>query len=56
MLPHIKFADFNDLESVKRLITKNTCAICLETVQGEGGYLSSDKGFPGRNLATVRRA
>lgn len=37
MLPHIKFAEFNDLESVKQLITENTCAIFLETVQGEGG-------------------
>ena len=30
MLPHIKFAEFNDLESVKQLITENTCAIFLE--------------------------
>lgn len=33
----IKFADYNDLESVKALITDRTCAIILETVQGEGG-------------------
>ncbi len=37
MLAHVKFADFNDLDSVKRLITKNTCAIFMETVQGESG-------------------
>lgn len=43
MLPHIKFADFNDLESVKRLITKDTCAICLETVQGEGGFIRQQR-------------
>ena len=43
MLPHIKFAEFNDLESVKQLITENTCAIFLETVQGEGGiYPATD--------------
>lgn len=33
----VSFAAYNDLESVKRLITKDTCAIILETVQGEGG-------------------
>ena len=33
----IKFADFNDLESVKAQITDKTCAIIMETVQGEGG-------------------
>lgn len=33
----IKFADFNDLDSVKQQITEKTCAIILETVQGEGG-------------------
>ena len=51
MLPHIKFADFNDLESVKRLITKDTCAICLETVQGEGGIYPATKDF----LAGIRQ-
>lgn len=51
MLPHIKFADFNDLESVKRLITKDTCAICLETVQGEGGVYPATKSF----LAGIRQ-
>lgn len=45
MLPHIKFADFNDLESVKRLIKKDTCAICLETVQGEEGIYPATKDF-----------
>ena len=31
------FADFNDISSVERLIEKNTCAIIMETLQGEGG-------------------
>lgn len=43
MLAHVKFADFNDLDSVRHLITKNTCAIFMETVQGEGGiYPATD--------------
>ena len=33
----IRFADFNDLDSVKAQITEKTCAIILEPVQGEGG-------------------
>ena len=33
----VKFADFNDIESVKAQITDKTCAIIMEPVQGEGG-------------------
>lgn len=41
----IRFADFNDLESVKPQITDRTCAIILETVQGEGGIYPADPEF-----------
>ena len=41
----VKFADFNDLESVKAQITDKTCAIITETVQGEGGIYAADKEF-----------
>lgn len=41
----IKFADFNDLESVKAQITDKTCAIIMETVQGEGGIYPATKEF-----------
>lgn len=41
----VKFADFNDLESVKAQITDKTCAIITETVQGEGGIYAADKKF-----------
>ncbi len=41
----IKFADFNDLDSVKAQITEKTCAIILETVQGEGGIYPAEKTF-----------
>jgi acetylornithine/N-succinyldiaminopimelate aminotransferase len=41
----VKFADYNDLESVKALITDKTCAILLETVQGEGGIYPATKEF-----------
>ena len=41
----IKFAEFNDLESVNEQITEKTCAIILEPVQGEGGIYPAAKEF-----------
>ena len=41
----VKFADFNDLESVKAQITDKTCAIITEVVQGEGGIYPAEKEF-----------
>ena len=41
----VKFARFNDLESVKAQISERTCAIILETVQGEGGIYPADPAF-----------
>lgn len=51
LLPGVKFADFNDLDSVKALITDKTCAIIMETVQGEGGIYPAEPEF----LTGVRR-
>ncbi|MBQ6811897.1 MAG: aspartate aminotransferase family protein [Agathobacter sp.] len=45
LIPGIKFAEFNDLESVKAAATENTCAILLETVQGEGGIYPATQEF-----------
>ena len=33
----VRFAEYNNLESVKSLITDRTCGIILEALQGEGG-------------------
>ena len=41
----VKFADFNDIESVKAQITDKTCAIITEVVQGEGGIYPAEKEF-----------
>ena len=41
----VVFADFNDLESVKRLVNDRTCAVILETVQGEGGIFPAEPAF-----------
>ena len=45
VLPGVKFAKFNDLDSVKALVSGKTCAIILETVQGEGGIHPADGEF-----------
>lgn len=41
----IRFAQFNDLESVKAQVTEKTCAIIMETVQGEGGIYPAEQEF-----------
>ena len=41
----IRFAQFNDIESVKAQLTDRTCAILMETVQGEGGIYPADEAF-----------
>lgn len=44
----VKFAKFNDLESVKALVNEKTCAIIFEPVQGEGGiYPATDEFMQG---------
>ena len=41
----VKFADFNDLDSVKAQVNEKTCAIITEVVQGEGGIYPAQKEF-----------
>ena len=45
MIGHVKFADLNDIDSVKSQLTDKTCAIILETVQGEGGLYPASEEF-----------
>lgn len=41
----IRFANYNDLESVRAQITERTCGIILETIQGEGGIYPATEEF-----------
>ena len=41
----VQFADYNDLESVKAVVNDKTCAILLETIQGEGGIYPATSEF-----------
>lgn len=45
LMEGVKFADFNDFDSVKNLVNDKTCAIIMETVQGEGGIYPADPEF-----------
>ena len=41
----VKFAEFNNLDSVKELVSDKTCAIIVEPVQGEGGIYPAEEAF-----------
>lgn len=41
----VKFAEYNNIDSVKALINEKTCAIILETIQGEGGIYPASEEF-----------
>lgn len=45
LLPGIRFAEFNDFASVEAAVTENTCAIIMETIQGEGGIYPAEADF-----------
>lgn len=45
MIGNIRFASFNDFESVLNQVTEKTCAIILETLQGEGGIYPATEEF-----------
>lgn len=54
LLPGICHAEFNDIKSVLRCVTKNTCAVMVEPVQGEAGVYPASKEFM-EGLDTLRR-
>ncbi|HAW92302.1 MULTISPECIES: aspartate aminotransferase family protein [unclassified Arsukibacterium] len=41
----VQHAEFNNLDSVKALISDNTCAIVVEPIQGEGGIIPAEPAF-----------
>ncbi|MFO7527912.1 MAG: aspartate aminotransferase family protein [Marinobacter sp.] len=41
----ITHAEYNNLDSLKALISDNTCAVVLEPIQGEGGVIPADPEF-----------
>ncbi len=51
MIGNVRYAAFNDIDSVKALLNDRTCAIFMETIQGEGGIIPAQQEF----LKEVRR-
>jgi acetylornithine/N-succinyldiaminopimelate aminotransferase len=45
LLLNVKFAEYNDLNSVKALVNDSTAAIIMETIQGEGGVYPAKPEF-----------
>lgn len=51
LIPGVSFAEFNNLDSVRSLVTDRTCAIILEPIQGEGGINMATSEF----MSGIRR-
>lgn len=45
LLPNIKYAEYNNFDSLMELVSENTVAIMMELVQGEGGIRPADKEY-----------
>jgi acetylornithine/N-succinyldiaminopimelate aminotransferase len=45
LLPGVTFVKFNDLDDLQRKFDSSVCAVCIETIQGEGGICPVDREF-----------
>ena len=45
LVPGFKFVKMNDTAALQAAVNKNTCAILLEPIQGEGGIFEIDKSY-----------
>ena len=45
MIPGVKFAEFNNIDSVREVVSERTAGIIVEPVQGEGGVVPASKEF-----------
>jgi acetylornithine aminotransferase/acetylornithine/N-succinyldiaminopimelate aminotransferase len=45
LLPGVTFVKFNDLDDLQRKFDASVCAVCIETIQGEGGICPVNKEF-----------
>ena len=45
LIPGIRFAEFNNLDSVKALFSEKTCGVIIETIKGEGGIYPASEEF-----------
>lgn len=45
LMSGVKSVKFNDIDELEKSISKKTCAVIIEPIQGEGGIISADKEF-----------
>ncbi|HEY5069268.1 MAG TPA: aminotransferase class III-fold pyridoxal phosphate-dependent enzyme, partial [Candidatus Acidoferrum sp.] len=45
LMPGVSFVNFNDVEELRRKFDSSVCAVCIETIQGEGGICPVDPEF-----------
>ena len=45
LVPGVSFVKFNDLDDLQRQFDSSVCAVCIETIQGEGGICPVNKEF-----------
>jgi acetylornithine/N-succinyldiaminopimelate aminotransferase len=45
LLPGVTFVKFNDLDDLQRKFNSSVCAVCIETIQGEGGICPVNREF-----------
>ena len=45
LMPGVSFVKFNDLDDLQRKFDSSVCAVCIETIQGEGGIRPVDAEF-----------
>jgi acetylornithine/N-succinyldiaminopimelate aminotransferase len=45
LLPGVTFVKFNDLDDLRRKFDSSVCALCIETIQGEGGICPVNREF-----------
>ena len=51
VMPGVEFVRFNDLDDLRAKFSDEICAICIEPIQGEGGYVVAPANF----LEEIRR-
>ncbi len=45
LVPGFKHVEFNDIDAIEAAVTKDTCAVMLEPIQGEGGIKMPDPDY-----------
>jgi acetylornithine aminotransferase/acetylornithine/N-succinyldiaminopimelate aminotransferase len=45
LMPGVSFVKFNDLDDLQRKFDASACAVCIETIQGEGGIRPVNREF-----------